>query len=575
MLTPDGAAPPGAPVAAIMQPNFTRIDLFWIDTNGAIASMWRAQGGPWTPVAKLTGDQAAIPGSPLAAVWDPPAWSGQKAEMISWVDGDGTLNSLTRRESQTTWTANSSHLLGVFPPGVPMTPLSLSGQAELAWVDHDGSLRLFDREIGKNWESVLTPKVKKKLAEFGGQLGAAVDPVVKRIELTGVDSTGAVRTTWKNVGGDWLPYYTQPLHQIALARGDQPMNSARCLNYMATGLGAQPPDLVKWLTCSDLIGLTDFCAKRDATPTTDLATVDGKQRSVAICMPNSHDLDIGEQVSKIAEGVGSGALTALPYVSLVVQGWGCAAGQVYACVTFAAEATALADPGDQGITSDTLDFAKDVAANISGCAGGDIVDCVQVGVKSVGAATKGKLALPGISSDLIDALTGPCADGDFAACAHVGDLATAIASDDPLALVKSGEVDYQACLDGDVSACASLGKQAAAISGWSPLKSLSQGVALSQDCANGLADKCTELGQEMAQAAGLPAVPFEIETIKNARACSAGDLGKCQQVGQEVAKRGFPIVGIPKAAEFAAQCVSKSADCADLGQLVSPLITSF
>src|SRR5687767_14142460 len=103
-----GSLPPAAPVAAVYQPFNERLEVFAVDTEGALNVVWKANNGAWNSPVRLTAPGVVNAGASVAAIYYP---TFQQLEVFV-VDKNGVLNVITR-ERDGPWGAP----IGLTAPG--------------------------------------------------------------------------------------------------------------------------------------------------------------------------------------------------------------------------------------------------------------------------------------------------------------------------------------------------------------------------------------------------------------------------------------------------------------------------
>ena len=141
----------GGSLATVYYPPNEQLEEFYVDYQGQINVVWKAQGGRWRPAAALTGPGFAPQGAPLAAVYQP----------------------LNER-------------LEVFVVGV-------AGAVRGIYKEHNGA-----------WHAPLT-LTDAGLAPPGAHVAAAFYPTYEQLEVFVVDQTGRLNVIWQARNGAWKP----------------------------------------------------------------------------------------------------------------------------------------------------------------------------------------------------------------------------------------------------------------------------------------------------------------------------------------------------------------------------------
>jgi hypothetical protein len=152
-VSPSGLAPPGAPLAAILQ-NEHQLDVFVVGVDRAIWLTWEADDGPWREgdegrgPARVTPPGLFPPGAHVAAARqndrqlvvfaignDGAVWASWEVDDGPWRDG-----AAGRAPARVT-------PAGLAPPGAPLVAAKQNpSQLNVFFVDHDGAIRVtFER----------------------------------------------------------------------------------------------------------------------------------------------------------------------------------------------------------------------------------------------------------------------------------------------------------------------------------------------------------------------------------------------------------------------------------------------
>ncbi|MDP9070082.1 MAG: hypothetical protein M3N68_02100 [Actinomycetota bacterium] len=200
-LTAPGFAPPGAPLAAAYYPLNEQLEVFTVGGDGAVKGIWKAQNSPWRPPFTLTGGGFAPPGAHLAAAFYPP---NNQLELFV-VDRDGTVNVIWKAQNGA-WNPPVGLQAGFGAPGAPLAVAyqPLNEQLEVFAVGDDGSVRGIWKEHNGAWKPPLFP-APAGFAPSAAHITGAFYPPNNQVELFVVDRDGTVNVIWKAQNGAWNP----------------------------------------------------------------------------------------------------------------------------------------------------------------------------------------------------------------------------------------------------------------------------------------------------------------------------------------------------------------------------------
>ena len=546
-ITPPNFAAPGAQIAAVVQPLNNQLEVFAIDPTGAVKVAWKAQNGRWLGPVTLTPAGIAPAGAPLAAVWQP---LNEQLEVF-FVDTAGALRVLWKQHNQH-WAQTTA----ISAPGFLTTRTKLAAiwqplneQLEVFAVNRAGAINVMWKAHNSRWYG---PQVigGPEIARGGTDIMALWDAREQLLSVYTVGLRGNLIKTWKIKNGSWKPgpgAYSNEISQPG-AIGSWPLGAAltgviiprdpysqrelytidddlavRVVNVSTYGYGPRPnittanygpiygthaaycsnvfrawsggqggldtDEKSPLATCSDFMGITAYCDSKNA----GVAVGYIPQTTIRVlqCSERGHPENVVEQFVHIWTGIGQGlgeaAVASYAYAPQILQGYACLDGVAFACASLAVDlaSRAISLPPE-------LKDAIDIANDASGCVDGDIVACAKLG--AAGARAVG-VAIPGEDAGQIALLTQQCANGDYGACVRLGERA-AMASGLPLGEINQAAKDAQDCYAGDMDACIALGRKAAAAG--IPVGGLANGADNLQQCSYGRYDNCRELGKAVA-----------------------------------------------------------------------------
>ncbi|HEY6988560.1 MAG TPA: hypothetical protein VH369_09260 [Bryobacteraceae bacterium] len=187
-------------VAAVYYPPNNQLEVFFADSTGALAVIWKAQNGAWNAPHRLTTAGFTLPGSPIAAVFYP--LNNQLEVFI--VDAEGALTLFWKAQNGV-W-QQPFRLTGprFAPAGAPVSAAyyPLNNQLEIFLFDAQGAFNVVWKAQNGAWHPAfrLTPA---EVASTGTPLTAVYYPPNNQLEVFHVDSHGALKVIWKAQNGAW------------------------------------------------------------------------------------------------------------------------------------------------------------------------------------------------------------------------------------------------------------------------------------------------------------------------------------------------------------------------------------
>ncbi len=545
-ITPPGFAPPGANLAAVFQPLNNQLEVFAVDAAGAVRLTWKAQNGQWQEPAALTPPGVAPAGAPIAAVWQP---LNEQLEVF-WIDTVGALRGVWKQHNRSWEPVVTLTARGFAEPGAHLAAVwqPLGEQLEVFTTDGAGAVKGVWKAHNGAWQPPFVldgPGV----AVSGAQIAALFDPVEERLQVITVARSGELIHAYKLRNGAWRPgpgllslklarpgiagssplgaavaAVVQPIpsrrrraiftiddhraiHEVldddersnsawpAITRPDfEPIHGARaaaCSGVLRAWSRGQNGMDSYLQPCIDFMGITAHCDRQDAFVSVGYPPQAESPRYLQ-CSSRAHPDDVVEQAEHIASGVAEGlkdaAIATVVYSPEIIQGTACINGVVFACAALAADLSARA-----GAVPPDLGDAVDLAMDATHCVGGDVVSCARLG--AAGARAAG-ITVPGENAGEIALLAERCAREDFAACLRLGEKA-AMAAGVPLDQAGTTATLARDCYGGDIDACLALGRRAAKAG--IPVGGVDDGAETMRMCGLGSIPDCQRLGQVLAE----------------------------------------------------------------------------
>jgi hypothetical protein len=240
--------------------------------------------------------------------------------------------------------------------------------------------------------------------------------------------------------------------------------------------------------CMNFTGITAYCNNKGGFIATGYPPEGSR---FLMCASRSDPDDVITQFVRIWTGIGQGleeaVVATIVYSPLIIQGYACLDGVVFACASLAVDVAVRAGAVPSGIEG-----VVSLANYASACVNGDVVSCAKLG--AAGARAAG-VEIPGEEAGQIALLVQECLKEDYGACLRLGERA-AMAAGVPMDQINEAAKNAQACYEGDVDACIALGRQAAR-SGI-PVGGITEGTGNLIQCSEGSLVDCQQLGQSIA-----------------------------------------------------------------------------
>jgi hypothetical protein len=493
-LSPPGIAPPGAPLAAVWQPLNEQLEVFFVDRAGALRGVWKQRNRSWEPPFNLTAPGFANPRSKLAAIWQP---LNEQLEVFA-VDRAGGINVIWKEHNRQ-W--NRPYVLngpGVAIPGAEIVALwdPREERLEVVTVSTRHQLIVSHKTHNGAWKpgagafssSITTPSTVGSWA-LGAPLAGVVQPLPQgnRREYFTLDDNQAVSHVVNNgtQSGDKRPRITTA--NFGPIYGARAAYCSRVFRAWSGGQNGMDDPLQK---CTDYTGLTAYCNNKGGILVVGYPPQSESNRFLK-CVARADSDDVITQFVRIWTGIGQGLeeafVATIVYSPLIIQGYACLDGVVFACASLAVDIAVRAG----AVPSDIQD-AVILANYASACVNGDVVSCAKLG--AAGARAAG-VEIPGEEAGQIALLVQECLKEDYGACLRLGERA-AMAAGVPMDQINEAAKNAQRCYEGDVDACIALGRQAAR-SGI-PVGGVTDGTGNLIQCSEGSLVDCQQLGQSIA-----------------------------------------------------------------------------
>jgi hypothetical protein len=591
-----GAAPPGAPLAAVWQPLNEQLELFTVTPNGQLQVAWKAHNGRWLGPHIISRNNFAPPGAHVAAVFQP---VNNQLEVFA-IDAAGAVRLAWKAQNGSWQESVALTPPGAAPPGAPITAVwqPLNEQLEVFYVGTDGAVHGVWKQHNGRWQPPFT-LTAAGFTNPRAKIAAVWQPLNEQLELFAVDKAGGINVIWKAHNGRWFAPAVLGGPQIARPGGDivaafdaqtgrmqvvtvgthnELIHSYKMNNGpWKPGPGAYSAEFVKpgpsgtWLWGASLAGVVqDF-------PSGDrffVFTVDDEQAVTAL---RSDGISASRPLQAISRAnFGPIYGTHAAYCSGVLRYW-----------------SSGLDPGDAVLQSCT-DYMgitaycnrQDAYVSIGYPPQRELPRYAQCTSRthSENVLEQAEHIARGVAEGLKDAAIATvvyspeivqgaaCMNGVAFACASLAVSLAARAIELPPEIADAVDLasDASGCVNGDVISCAKLGAAGARAAGVAiPGEEAGQLAGLAQACINEDSGACLRLGEQAAMAAGVPLQQIN-QAALNAQDCYSGDVDACIALGRQAAKAGIPVGGVADGADNIRQCSYGSlADCQQLGQALA------
>lgn len=197
LLAPSGAAPPNANLTAVGQAQDGQLQVYWLDGTGTLKIAWKSQNGRWQAPRALSGPGFGMPGAPVAAVWQP-----VRHEMLVFaIDGGGKLNMAWNKDLN--WQKAAPQTISGF--GVPGSQITAVYQPENEHVEvfaagPNGAINVFWKAYDEKWTTAeLAPP---GTAPPGAALSGVYQALHAHLEVFFIGADGSYNTMWRGAGDD-------------------------------------------------------------------------------------------------------------------------------------------------------------------------------------------------------------------------------------------------------------------------------------------------------------------------------------------------------------------------------------
>jgi hypothetical protein len=455
-LTLPGSAAPGAPLAAVWQPLNEQLEVFWIDTTGAVREVLKQHNGAWQPPAPVSQPQFAGAGAELTAIWQP---LNEQLEVFA-VDRCGNIKDVWKAHNSAWFAPVVIYPAGDVPTGAPLIALwgAQFSDLQVFAVSLKGQIVRAQKKDNGRWSPGATGLYRGKftpdgVAPPGAPLAIVQATTDQHFEMFTIDSRLGVQAlsnvaTRYSGGQVWSPPQSITRPKLGPIYGLHAAFCSRIARDWSNGDDLHEDDNA---ACLEFMGINAYCKSHDAFVGVGYPPRATLPRFL-ICSPIGHRDSPGEQVLHIGNGVLEGLITAAPYVALGVQAYACADGVVFACATIAVDLASRA-----GVVPDEVRAVYGYVNDAQQCSNGDVVACSKLGVAGAKAL---HIDIPGEDIAEVALLAERCRNNDFAACLRFGEMAAGAAGV-PVDAINLAAINARKCFDGDELACIALGEQAA------------------------------------------------------------------------------------------------------------------
>lgn len=494
-LAPPGSAPPGAPISAVVQPLNQQMEVFWVDTTGAVRDVWKQHNIKWEAPFSLTGPGFANPRASIAAVWHP---FNERLEVFT-VDGEGAIKGYYKEHNH--WVgAETVDGPDVAIPGATIAAMSDEAEERLTvvTVNTAGQLIRAYKTYNNNWfpgagafSQSLAPAGIAGTRPNGAAIAAILEPrspmgsiKKRRRSVFTIDDNQAVRQVIDGYSDATAPPITRASFGPIYGA-----HAAACSAVFRSWSGGNALiEDQRLQDCLDFMGLTAYCDARDAGVTIGYSDSGRFFR----CSSRAGSNDVVDQFIHIWTGIGQGlgeaAVATIVYSPEIIQGYACLDGVAFACASLAVDLAVRAD----AIPPEVQD-AADLVNQASSCVDGDVISCAKLG--AAGARAAG-VEIPGEEARDIAQMAQRCLnEDDYGACVRLGEKA-ADAAGVPVDQINEVAKNLQDCYASDVDACIALGKQAAAAG--IPVGGIADGAGMLERCYAKSINDCQDLGRMIA-----------------------------------------------------------------------------
>ena len=185
---------PGSAITAVYQVQNDQLEVFWVDRDGAVNDVWKDHNGDWHNSAKMTGPGFAPPGSPLAALWVQPYHQLH----VFGLGADGALKMIYKTDNGK-WNAPAQMTgPGFGVPGEQIATMYTDNakQSLVFAVSPTGAISAQWKNGNAKWQPPST-FTGPGVAPPGAALSAVYQPIHDHVEVFFVDRNGTLDTLWR------------------------------------------------------------------------------------------------------------------------------------------------------------------------------------------------------------------------------------------------------------------------------------------------------------------------------------------------------------------------------------------
>jgi hypothetical protein len=199
-IAPNNLLPSNAKIASVNYPPNNQLENFFVGNDGAIYVSWKANNGVWNNPVKLTSPNTAKAGGNLSAVYYP---KNEQLEVL-FIDNQGALNVLWKAQNGR-WKSPVKLTGNNFAPtgaGITTTFYPLNNQLEALFTGNDGAIYLTWKVNNGKWNSPIGITAAN-IATPGTPISATYYPPNNQLEAFFIDKNGAFNLIWKAQNGNW------------------------------------------------------------------------------------------------------------------------------------------------------------------------------------------------------------------------------------------------------------------------------------------------------------------------------------------------------------------------------------
>jgi|GEM_PF-5888512 len=225
-ITPPNFAPPGASIAAALQPPNEQLDAFLVGNNGALFVLFEVNNGPWSPPIQISPSNFAPPGANVAAVHQPP-----NDQLDAFVVGNNGGLFVFFEVNNGPWSTPIQISPQNFaPPGASIAAIHQppNDQLDAFVVGNNGAIFVLFEVNNGPW----TPPIQISSPNFappGASIAAVHQPPNDQLDVFFVGNNGALFVMFEVNNGPWSapiqitpPNFAPPGSAVSVVR--QPPN---------------------------------------------------------------------------------------------------------------------------------------------------------------------------------------------------------------------------------------------------------------------------------------------------------------------------------------------------------------